>query len=616
MTDAPTVLVSMPFYPALRPCLQIGLLAAIGRKRGFTVKTLHLNLDLMAQIGVDLYEALVTSRELEIGNWLFAKDAFRDELIELTETQLFCHPKMASLFDAFEIDRSTLYRMRQDVIPEFLRRAENAIDWSRYRIVGFTSTFQQNTASLALARRLKERFPKVVILFGGANFEGEMGSELVRACDWIDLAVDGEADEVFPEILEAVARGEDPTAIPGVVSRKGVVAVPRKPFTGLNDLPIPDFDEFFERAEKLAVLEPTERNKIRLPFETSRGCWWGQKHHCTFCGLNGGSMDYRHKSAERIILELKEQAKRYQTTCFDAVDNIMPLSAFKNLIPSLISDGSPYSIFFEVKANLSRQQVKALGDAGIRHIQPGIESMSTRVLKLMKKGSTATQNVNLLRWALYYGIDVQWNLLWGFPGEHSEDYVKQADLCQHLVHLQPPAAYCRIWLERFSPLFKNDGRQPMRKLEPVNSLSFIYPEYVDLRRVAYFFDHEFEDELSHGEYLGMIAALSKWQLAWKDEFRPKLTYRISGMDLVVEDHRKPGADRVLTFGPSQAYIYQAISERPLSVAGIEQQACSCLTPREIANALEHFIDCGLVMQDGDIYLALAVPSADGELIVQ
>ena len=63
-----------------------------------------------------------------------------------------------------------------------------------------------------------QRWPSTLILFGGANFEGEMGRELTTRLDFIDYAIDGEADEAFPEFLNAVASDEDPASVPGVVA--------------------------------------------------------------------------------------------------------------------------------------------------------------------------------------------------------------------------------------------------------------------------------------------------------------------------------------------------------------------------------------------------------------
>ena len=47
--------------------------------------------------------------------------------------------------------------MRNELFPELIVRWADGIDWGAYRIVGFTSTFEQNVSSLALARRIKER---------------------------------------------------------------------------------------------------------------------------------------------------------------------------------------------------------------------------------------------------------------------------------------------------------------------------------------------------------------------------------------------------------------------------------------------------------------------------
>ena len=126
------------------------------------------------------------------------------------------------------------------------------------RVVGFSCTFQQNVASFALARRLKERYPELVTVFGGANFDGEMGLELVRSVDCIDLAVSGEADASFPALLRALATGGDPAAVPGVICRATVTARlgAARPPACLDDLPVPDYGEYFERAERLKLLPP------------------------------------------------------------------------------------------------------------------------------------------------------------------------------------------------------------------------------------------------------------------------------------------------------------------------------------------------------------------------
>jgi hypothetical protein len=186
----PVVLVSMPFMDIDRPSIQLGLLKAITRTHGFPVRTLHANLDFAARIGAETYGRLAQHRGRMIGDWLFSVDAFRDKAPD---------PR-AELLDEFADElthlggtrterRGLLLSIRDQEVPAYLDALVDEGPWGDTRVVGFSSTFQQNAASFALARRLKERYPRLVSVFGGANFDGEMGEELLRCVTWIDAAV-------------------------------------------------------------------------------------------------------------------------------------------------------------------------------------------------------------------------------------------------------------------------------------------------------------------------------------------------------------------------------------------------------------------------------------------
>ena len=92
---------------------------------------------------------------------------------------------------------------------------------------------------------------------------------------------------------------------------------------------------------------------------------------------------------------------------------------FGDLLPKLRETGYNFRLFFETKANLKREQLQAMREAGVLAIQPGIESFSTPILKLMEKGVTALQNIRLLKWCAEFGILHVWNVIYGFPGEPS-----------------------------------------------------------------------------------------------------------------------------------------------------------------------------------------------------
>lgn len=605
----PTVLVSMPFVDVHRPSIQLGLLKAIVAGHGFPVRTLSAHLDFAARIGVDLYQFLTDHRGWQLGDWLFSVEAFGDTAPDPDGRLLddVGHVGWSSSRGPERL-RDRLLRAREADVPSYLDALVDMFPWDDARVVGFTSTFQQNTASFALARRLKDRDPNLVTVFGGANFDGEMGLEFVRSVDCVDLAVIGEGDVALPTLLHALATGGDPALVPGVAATVDgqVRSTPPGPVTRLDDLPAPDYDEHFEHAEALGLLPRVGHRTVWLPVETARGCWWGAKHHCTFCGLNGTSMGFRSKSADTVGRELAALARRYRTFRFEAVDNILDLGYLTTLLPALVAADTNYEMFYEVKANLNRAQLGLMRRAGVVHIQPGLESLSSHVLRLMRKGVNAAQNVNLLRWARYYDIDVSWNLLWGFPGETEADYAEQAAVVPHLLHLRPPGSADRVWMERFSPLYETAR---VRARAPERSYRHIYPTEVDVDAIAYFFDYELDDALPEHAYAGLRRAVREWSTAWQDDRPPTLKFWSAPHVVQIHDGRQQGEEGSYTFEGVLADIYLACVDRPVTAAAVRRKLGSHVPVETVREALTEFQRRGLVFLDGQLAVALALPVA-------
>jgi ribosomal peptide maturation radical SAM protein 1 len=606
-------LVSMPFVSVAKPSLQLGLLKSIATAHGFEVTNFELSLDFARQIGVPAYEALANHRGYLLGDWLFSAAAFGVEAPDPHQQFLgdFGSKIRRELTEFGTDPLGVLRELRCCEVPRYLKRLMNTIDWGKFGVVGFTSTFQQSVASFALAARIKARYAQVCTLFGGANFDGEMGRELVRSVECIDYAISGEADLAFPEFLEALEGGRDPAEVAGVVCRRGdEVANPGPPrlFTRMDDLPTPDYDDYFERAEALGLLGSGPRNRVPIPFESARGCWWGQKHHCTFCGLNADGMAFRAKSPERLLSELSELARRYRTFRFEAVDNILSMSYLESFLPRLVKEDYHYCLFYETKANLRRDQIKLLSEAGVRSIQPGIESLSSKVLALMDKGVTASANVNLLRWAAYYNISVTWNIIWGFPGETEADSRAQTALLPHLTHLQPPLSAARIWMERYSPIFFDRERFPVRRVAPETSYFYVYPRRMQHERLAYFFDYEFAETMPDAVYESLESRVRTWQSAWERPVRPTMTFRHSPGLVQIDDRRACGETTTYTLTGPLAELYAASSDRPQRAAGLKPKLGIDWSTEKIETTLDRLCDRGITMRDGDMFLSLALPA--------
>ena len=172
-----------------------------------------------------------------------------------------------------------------------------------------------------------------------------------------------------------------------------------------------------------------------------------------------------------------------------------PTAAWRslNLLPQWASDSeaSQTRKFFEVKSNMTRDELVLLKQAGIALIQPGIESLADRTLRIMGKGVTAAQNIALLRWCMEIGIEAHWNLIYGFPGEDPAGFGATTELIQKLSHLSPPQGCFPIRVDRFSPNYERWQQHGFRSIAPVRAYSHVFaaaPE--DIAQLAYFFDYE------------------------------------------------------------------------------------------------------------------------------
>ncbi len=105
---------------------------------------------------------------------------------------------------------------------------------------------------------------------------------------------------------------------------------------------------------------------------------------------------------------------------------------------------------------------------GLVSVQPGIESLSTHVLKLMKKHSTGMRNLELMKWCTYYDINNLYNILVGFAGETPDDYRLQCDVIGKIPHLQPPYAIARARADRGSPMFTDPDQHGVGRLRPAD----------------------------------------------------------------------------------------------------------------------------------------------------
>lgn len=609
-TEFRVALVCMPFRLVSGPSPAIGLLCEIARRAGFSTDTYHLNLDLAARLDPSVYESLCHNRHDLLSEWLFAVAAFDGEIEAGDAAYLAAHPDLATLVPGLVRDTDQLHRLRHEILPSYIDECATSIDWGRYRVVGFTSVFAQNVASLALARRIKARWPEVAIVFGGSNMDGEAGEAYMDALPFIDYVVVGDGDFSFPALLSRLASQTPADDVPGLVVRTadGVRSTGPAQLCGdLETLPTPNYDEFFERARQLGIDRRADC-AWTIAFEASRGCWWGEKTPCTFCGFNSTGIAFRAKSPKRVFDELSELACRYGITSFSSTDSIMDMRLVGEFFARVQASRTDFEFYLETKANLTRQQLRTLHRGGVRILQPGLESLSTHVLRLMCKGTTMLQNVLCLKWSRYYGMTVSWNVLWGFPGETEEDYRRELDVMKLLSHLDPPVRAGTFVMARFSPLFVDGHRFPIANLRPKQSYAYVYPRSVAADRTALFFDCDVGDTVAPAVHDTAIAWVKEWQRRWGSGTPDTLVSRRAPGILFVEDRRGSERCGTYTFRDPVASIYSACDETMRTPKGVAAELDGRLSEAEVRTVLDEFCRLGLMVSEADRYLSLAVPA--------
>jgi ribosomal peptide maturation radical SAM protein 1 len=620
--QADVLFASMPYVSIERPSVALGTLAAALHGAGISCRTEYGNLTFAERIGIIPYQWINNSDiTLQIGEWTFSEVAFRQPIRGVEDYVA----RLVAEGLPQENLRETLLGVRE-VARGFIDDMAERIVASGPRIVGCSSVFQQHCASLALLRRVRELDPSIITMLGGANCESSMGAITHQQYPWVDFVVSGEADKLLPELCALlfehgvhIAPHLLPYGVLGPSTRgtaqNPIANPPRAIIDDLDEIPVPYFDDYFEQLERSAL-----RDWVLpcLPIETSRGCWWGAKHHCTFCGLNGAGMTFRAKSQERVEHEVTWLSERHGLTKFMTVDNILDNRYFGKVLPSMAERGD-LRVFYETKANLSRTQVELLSRAGVRWIQPGIEALHDDLLTLLKKGTTVPVNVQLLKWARRYGVWVVWNHLYAAPGDDPAWYDAIADWIPLIWHLQPPAGggMNRIRYDRFSPYFNTPDTFGL-KLTPYWAYAHAYPlDEQGLREQAYFFCHDGENPPAPLRLIGLInrwaelfygSPESSVALPRRSEDAPVLAMQDAGTRIRIRDTRPCAIVEHHLLDPLESRICRATdtAKGDRAVAAAVRTAGASEPDSAIDAALERLVAAKLIANFDGRYLCLAV----------
>jgi len=542
LPDADCLLVVPPLANLQWPSLGVHQLQACAREAGFEVGVVYMNLQFAARVGPQEYSRLANAPvDWQLGDRLFARAAFGAPPLGYSTERFMAQVEQLNRDVECIYPLADLLRYEACAGP-LADSLATAIAERAIPVVGASTTFEQTAASIALLSRVKALRPETCTILGGANCEGEMAEGIRSLTDAVDHVFSGEGEHSFVRFLQDRRDGRHP----------GPAILHGAPCHDLNALPTPRFREYFDQV--LRLFPELDPSALWVIYEASRGCWWGQEHRCTFCGLNGLDVGFREKSADRVVAQLTEILAAAPTRHVCMTDNVMPRRYHDDLLPRLPAEVGRFHVSWEQRSNLTLRQVKRLWDAGARMTPVGIEALDSDLLRVMRKGVLARQNIALLRYAISLGMYIDWNLLWGFPGDDADSYRRTLELLPKVRHLWPPH-FGPMAVDRFSPYLEDPEAFGITELAPADVYAEVFPPWTDLRRLAYHFQGTYPS--GSRDAPNLIAELGReverWREAWSSPPQPTLAVNRAGPGhYVLVDTRGLGTPPTVYLSEAQA----------------------------------------------------------------
>ncbi len=603
-------LISTPWPLYSRPSIQLGSLKAFLHARipDLKIDAFHFYLSVAEAIGYRLYH------DISERTWL----------AESVYTALL-YPKRIKQAEAlFRKEAPAGAKLRKINFRTLTRRIKTATDafidsqnWQTYGLLGFTISLCQLTSALYVIKRIKKKFPDLMIVVGGALTPGIAAPGILKSFPQVDVVVNGEGEIPLYHIIDHLRRtppDSDLSKIQGVFTRLSDTARPdRASFSQLNaldELTTPDYDDYFEL---LKTFDAGKSFFPTLPVEISRGCWWKRADGsakvtgCAFCNLNLQWDGYRSKPASQVATEIDYLTDRYQTLSVAIMDNVLPKKEAIDIFRQIAGLGKDLRLFGEVRATTPWRKLKAMGDCGMREVQIGIEALSSSLLKKLHKGTSAIQNLEIMKNCEALDIRNISNLILQFPGSSEQDVAETLKTLEFALPFYPLKAVS-FWLGLESPVWQHPKKFGAQAVFNHPNYAFLFPE--GIRRTLPLMIQAYRGDLTYQKKIWkpVKKRISDWQKQYVEIQKgsgdsPILSFRDGRNFMIIRQKRfraEPAVHR-LVGASREIYLF---CQKHRSIKAIFS-AFPDISQDTIENFLSMMADKKLMFAEKNKYLSLA-----------
>ncbi len=179
----------------------------------------------------------------------------------------------------------------------------------------------------------------------------------------------------------------------------------------LKELPAPDF-------EGLPLARYLSPEPI-LPYDATRGCYWGKCAFCHYGLAEKGTAPYRERPLRKMVSHLRELSERYGCRIFYLSQDTMAPPTAKRLAEGIRRAGGSFRWATDLRAEtqFSAKAARELAEGGLLAVSLGLESGSPRMLNLMKKGIKKADAEKVVTHMAAAGIAVEVMVFTDFPTE-------------------------------------------------------------------------------------------------------------------------------------------------------------------------------------------------------
>ncbi len=373
------------------------------------------------------------------------------------------------------------------------------------KIVSFYTRCDTYHITIRISQELKQRRKDIYIVYGGPQADLS-AADTIREIPEVDYVCCGEGENTIVPFFTSLLAGQADHSIDGLVYRDGenVVKNPRPQM-------IPDLDILPDMDYSLVDFADEEGVGMQgsFPVDVGRGCPFS----CTFCSTKTfWGRNYRLKSPERIIREVKEIHERFGTVNFSFEHDMFTLNRQKviKVCGMLKEIGFPIQWGCSARTDcLDKELIDIMVDAGLVRLFVGIETGSPRMQKLIRKNLKLDDVLETMEYVSKKGIVGRASFIFGFPHETEEDFSQSIALMTRLSKLPGIAVlthFCTFFggteltkeyygrIDRATVLSSATGEVAVKDCEDIISAHpVLFPHYFE-------FKSEFREKVKYYPY--------------------------------------------------------------------------------------------------------------------